>query len=106
MQPAPPRSSIPKLSELTLVIDAPRLTLRPQRESDAESFFPYVSDRELPKYVTWAPHTKIEETREWLSKGAEMVADGTDMIWVIEHERAPVGAIGLHGIKWGVRAVR
>jgi [ribosomal protein S5]-alanine N-acetyltransferase len=106
MLSAPPRSVIPKLSELPLVIETPRLKLRPQLDSDADALFPYVSDPELPRMVSWAAHEKIEETREWLRSGAELVAAGTDMIWTIEHEGAPVGCVGLHGIKWGVRALR
>jgi RimJ/RimL family protein N-acetyltransferase len=106
MSSAPPRSPIPTLSELPLVVDTPRLRLRPQEERDADAFFPFVSDPELTSYVTWSPHTRIDETREWLRNSAERTAKGTDMIWTIEHEGAPVGCIGLHGITWGVRAVR
>ena len=106
MLSAPPRATIPKLAELPLVIEGPRIKLRPQRDSDAEALFPYVSDPELPQYVTWSAHQNIEETREWLKGAAEMVAKGTDMVWTIEHEGAAVGCVGLHGIKWGVRAVR
>ncbi len=106
MSSAPPRSTIPTLAELPLVIDTPRVRLRPQEERDADAFFPHVSDPALSAYVSWAPHTRIEETREWLRKGSELIERGTDMIWTIEHEDAPVGCIGLHGITWGVRAVR
>ncbi len=106
MSSAPPRSAIPTLTELPLVIETPRIRLRPQAESDAEAFFPFVSDPELSPYVTWAAHSRLDETREWLRTGAERVAAGSDMIWTIEHEGAPVGCIGLHGITWGVRAVR
>jgi [ribosomal protein S5]-alanine N-acetyltransferase len=106
MSSAPPRSNIPKLSELPLVIETPRVKLRPQVETDADAFFPYVTDPEVTKHVTWAPHQSIDETREWLRKSAESLAAGTDMVWTIEHEGAPVGCVGLHGIMWGLRAVR
>jgi RimJ/RimL family protein N-acetyltransferase len=106
MLSAPPRPSIPKLTELPLVIETPRVKLRPQVQSDADAFFPYVADPELSKMVSWAPHTAIDETREWLRSGAEKVAAGTDMIWTIEHEGAPVGCIGLHGITWAMRTLR
>lgn len=106
MSSAPPRSSIPTLAELPLVVDTPRVRLRPQHERDADVFFPFVSDPELTSYVSWSPHKHIDETREWLRSSAERTAKGTDMIWTIEHEGAPVGCIGLHGITWGVRAVR
>jgi [ribosomal protein S5]-alanine N-acetyltransferase len=106
MLSAPPRSSIPKLAELPLVIEAPRVRLRPQVDSDADAFFAYVRDPELTKFVTWAPHQQIEETREWLTKSAALIAAGTDMVWTVEHEGAPIGAVGLHGICWAMRAVR
>lgn len=106
MLSAPPRAKIPTLSELPLVIETPRVRLRPQVESDADALFPYVSDPELTRMVTWAPHTEIAQTREWLAKAGEMVAAGTDMIWTIEHEGAPVGCLGLHGITWALRALR
>lgn len=103
---APPRDPIPKLSDLALAIDAPRLKLRPQRASDAEAFFPYTRDPDLTKFVSWNAHKDLEETREWLAAGAAMVEAGTDMIWAIEHEDAPIGCVGLHGIRWGARALR
>jgi RimJ/RimL family protein N-acetyltransferase len=106
MSSAPPRSPIPKLDELPLEIDTPRVRLRPPRESDADAFFPYVSEPELSRYVTWAAHAHVDDTREWLRKGQEMVAKGGDMIWTLEHEGSPCGCIGLHGITWAVRAVR
>jgi RimJ/RimL family protein N-acetyltransferase len=106
MSSAPPRSVIPTLTELPLVIETPRVRLRPQVASDADAFFPYVSDPEVAAFVTWAAHENIDETREWLRKASEMVAAGTDMVWTIEHQGAPIGCIGLHGITWAVRAVR
>src|SRR5687767_13936848 len=106
MMSAPPRAQIPNLAELPHVMETPRIKLRPQVDSHAEAFFPYVRDPDLSKHVTWAAHKDINETREWIAKARGMVAAGTDMVWTIEHEGAPVGCVGLHGITWGVRAVR
>lgn len=106
MSSAPPRSEIPTLADLPLVIASPRLTLRPHDEGDAERFFPYVSDPDVARYVTWGAHTSVDQTREWLRAGRELVAKGTDVIWTIEHEGAPIGCVGLHGITWTLRAVR
>jgi len=101
-----PRSEIPKLTDLPLVTETPRVKLRPLAERDAEALFPYVSDPEVSKYTSWAQHKNVEETREWLKGAIATVAAGTDMVWAIEHEGAPVGCVGLHAILWGVRAVR
>jgi [ribosomal protein S5]-alanine N-acetyltransferase len=106
MLSAPPRSNIPKLTELPLVIETPRVKLRPQLAGDADAFFPYVSDPELSTMVSWSAHTSVDETREWIRKASELVEAGTDMVWTLEHEGAPIGCVGLHGITWGVRATR
>lgn len=106
MSSPPPRNPIPRLADLPLVIETPRVRLRPQVESDAEAFFPHVSDPQLSQYVSWAAHTTIDETREWLRETGELIEKGGDMVWTLEHEGVPCGCIGLHGIRWGVRAVR
>jgi [ribosomal protein S5]-alanine N-acetyltransferase len=106
MSSAPPRSVIPVLGELPLVIESPRVRLRPGVDSDADAFFPYVSDPELTTHMTWAAHTDLEQTRTWLRGHAEQIASGTDMLWTIEHAGAPVGHISLHRITWSRLAVR
>jgi RimJ/RimL family protein N-acetyltransferase len=106
MLPSPPRTNIPTLTDLPLVIETPRLVLRPQRASDADAFFPYVSDPELTTMVTWAAHTDIAQTRAWIANGAEELAAGTDIVWTLEHEGKPSGCVGLHSILWAVNAVR
>lgn len=103
---APPRSEIPTLSTLPLVIDTPRLRLRPPQESDAEGLFPHVSDPQVAQYVTWAAHTSIEQTRQWLRDIKGFITDGSSMVWLIEHAGIPIGCIGVHGITWALRAVR
>jgi len=106
MSSPPPRAQIPELGELPLVIETPRIKLRPQLDSDADALFPYVADPAVTTYVSWAPHQQIEETRAWIAKVRDLVAQGTDIVWTVEHEGAPVGCIGIHGITWAVRAVR
>jgi RimJ/RimL family protein N-acetyltransferase len=106
MPSLPPRDPIPVLADLPVAIDTPRLHLRPQRETDAETLFRYTSDPELTPFVTWATHREIEETRAWLRSGTEGFAAGKNMIWTIEHAGDPCGAISLLGITWALRAVR
>ncbi len=53
----------------TKVLETPRLTLRPWRESDAEAAFAHwMNDPEVTKYLTWKPHGEIGRTRELLKK--------------------------------------
>jgi ribosomal-protein-alanine N-acetyltransferase len=102
----PPIPTIPNLASLPLVVASRRLRLRPPTEADAEAMFTLVSQPDLPKYMSWAPHTKVEETRAWFRACAEGLAAGTDMTWLIEHGGAPVGCIGLDDITWNMRALR
>jgi RimJ/RimL family protein N-acetyltransferase len=106
MSSPPPREPIPTLSELPLVISTQRLRIRPTAESDADALFRYCSDPEVTPFVSWAAHTDVEQTRQWLRDGAEALAKGTDVVWAIEQGGEAIGAIGLHGIRWQVRAWR
>lgn len=44
-------------------LESERLYFRPFSESDAESVFEYACDEETVKYLTWAVHKDIEETK-------------------------------------------
>ncbi len=46
-----------------------RLTLRPPRPADAEAIFrAYATDPEVTRYLTWAPHRTVEETRQFVER--------------------------------------
>jgi RimJ/RimL family protein N-acetyltransferase len=102
----PPRADVPKLSELPLVIDTPRLVLRPVAETDVEDLWPYVSDPTFPRFMSWAAHRDREQTRAVIASQLAELAAGTSITWAIEHERRASGMIGLHGITWHLRAWR
>lgn len=104
--PVSPITPIPTLSAVPLVIEAPRVRLRPLEDRDAEALFPYVSDPSLPSMMTWSAHGTVDETRAWIDYCREAREAGTEMVWAIEHEGAPIGTIGLHAITWAIRAVR
>lgn len=96
----------PSVAELELRIETERLVLRALAEGDAEAFFPWVSDPELPREMTWEAHTSIDETIGWLRGHVEARAAGAAMAWAIVHEGVPMGVIGLHGITYAMRAIR
>ena len=98
--PNAPRAQIPKLDELPLVIETPRLVLRPQREDDADAFFRYTQDPELTKYVTWAWHGTLDEARAWQRDRLAQCATGKRMLWTIEKDGAPIGSMSLREITW------
>ncbi len=103
---APPRSTIPKLSELPLELETPRLMLRPYTERDVDDIWPYVSDPEFPKAMSWAAHTDRSETVAWVEQVQKSIADNTGVAWAIVHDGKVAGTISLEGIRWEMRAWR
>jgi ribosomal-protein-alanine N-acetyltransferase len=106
MSSPPPRSDIPKLSALALVIDTARLKLRPMTAADVDDIWPYVSAPTFPRYMTWAAHKDRDESLAVIARHGENLAAGTDVVWGIEHEGRVGGMVGLHGIKWHQNAWR
>jgi ribosomal-protein-alanine N-acetyltransferase len=97
---APPRSRIPQLSELDLVVETPRLRLRPIAETDVDALWPYVSDPAFPKHMSWTAHVDRAETTTFVHKSVEARAKGSHLTWVIEHHGNLRGLIGFHAITW------
>lgn len=106
MTSAPPRVEIPTLSELPLAIETQRLKLRPLAEGDADALWPYVSDPELPRMMSWSAHRDPSETRAFIAFASDALVKGTDIVWAIEHDGRLAGTIGLHGIAYQMRAWR
>ena len=100
MPSPPPRAEIPELQKLLLVIDTPRLRLRPIAARDAEALWPFVSDPQVSRLLAWSAHTNIAETRGFIEFAADALAKGTDLVWVIEHEGRACGSVGLHNVMW------
>ena len=49
-----------------MILQTPRLILRPWREDDAETLFKYASDDRVGPVTGWHPHKNVEESREAL----------------------------------------
>ncbi|MFN0245508.1 MAG: GNAT family N-acetyltransferase [Kofleriaceae bacterium] len=96
--PAPPRSTIPTVSELPLVLATKRLTLRPYMLADVDALWPHVSDPRLPPQMSWNAHANKDETRAFVQRCIRGVTEGNGITWAILHDNELVGAIGLHGI--------
>lgn len=47
-----------------MILETPRLILRPWCEDDAEELYKYASDPEVGPPAGWAPHTSVEYSRE------------------------------------------
>jgi ribosomal-protein-alanine N-acetyltransferase len=102
----PPLDPIPVLADLPLVIETPRLRLRPFVETDVPDLFAYARDPELSQFVTWAAHRDEKDTREFVLGRIAAVDSGTDVAWAIEHDGHARGCITLVGIRWMQRATR
>lgn len=95
MAVAPPRPTIPRLAELDLVIETPRLRLRAFRETDLDDIWPVVSDPEFPKHMSWEAHKDRSDTLAWLRSANEDVAQNSGVKWAIERGGHVIGCVGL-----------
>lgn len=79
------------------ILETRRLLLRlPTLDDAAPIFHAYAADPEVSRYLLWHPHTSVGETRDFL---AHMVTNWRlaedHRPWVIEHEGAVVGMLGV-----------
>ncbi len=107
---APPRATIPKLSELVLDLDleTARLALRPWTASqvDIDAMYSFAKDPEFPKLMSWAAHTDPGETRAFLESVVTERLEDRGVTWAIIHDGQVVGSISLTGIRWQFAAWR
>ncbi|HUM12464.1 MAG TPA: GNAT family protein [Myxococcaceae bacterium] len=101
-----PRATIPKLADLDVVLTTPRLRLRPLRDDDVDDLWPYVSDRQFPRMMSWVAHTDKEQTRAFIKTTHDGLAANTHCTWAIEYLGKVWGTIGLDDITWQMRAWR
>jgi RimJ/RimL family protein N-acetyltransferase len=106
MASAPPRVPIPKVSDLPLIIETPRLVLRPLELGDADALLPFASDPEVSKMLSWDPHKDRSETVAFLERVIAARTEGTSIAWAIVFEGQVVGVISIDGIRWEFRAWR
>jgi ribosomal-protein-alanine N-acetyltransferase len=102
----PPRTKIPRLAELDLVLVTPRLRLRPIQESDVDDLWPYVSDPALPTMMSWAAHTDRSQTLAFIRQVMAALAGNAGVTWAIEHQGRAMGCVGLDGLRFEQRAWR
>lgn len=99
---------------LNLELHTSRLVLRPLGDDigDAKALWPYVSDPNIPRFMTWDAHRSIDETQSFVdamkqsNAGWRGEAGGQNIVWAICYKGAPVGVIGLHDITKIMRAWR
>ncbi len=95
-----------RLLDLDLEVRTDRLVLRPLGLSDVDALWPFVSDPELPRFMTWEAHTSREQTAAFAAWAEDARAHDADLVWTIREGEALAGTIGLHGIQRIMRAWR
>ncbi|MFT3693377.1 MAG: GNAT family protein [Kofleriaceae bacterium] len=103
MSSDPPRADIPVLSALPLEITGSKFTLRPVAVSDVDALYPYVTDPELPKYMSWRPHRDRAESTAFFQSQVDGLAAGKLISWAIvpsSNDGNAAGLITLGGITW------
>ena len=95
-----------KITAKECEITTERLFLRPVQEEDVDLFWPYVSNPELPKFMSWEAHTKKQETINFINNKLKSFNEGTSILWCIFYEDTFCGAISFEGVLREVRALR
>ena len=103
---ATPRAQIPRLTELSLLIETARLKLRPLTEADVDAVFAVAKQREFPRYMSWAAHADREVTLEWIQQLIAGLVQNRNVCWGIELEGKLVGTIELGDVTWQLLALR
>jgi RimJ/RimL family protein N-acetyltransferase len=101
-----PPPSIPQLAELDLVLETPRLRLRPFTEADVDDIWPVVSNPDFPKMMSWAAHTNRSETVGFVRAVTKGLEQNAGVVWAIEHEQRVIGSVGLDAMVFAMRALR
>lgn len=82
------------------VIKTSRLELRPPRPDDAPALFRnYATDASVTKYLPWAPHKSVEDTRIFIASRIAQWETGDAYAWTISLDThpEPIGMIELRG---------
>jgi RimJ/RimL family protein N-acetyltransferase len=67
------------------VLDAGPVTLRPPVAADAAWIFrDYAQDPQVTRFLTWAPHTALQDTQDFLTVLLDGWAEGRGSPWIIE----------------------
>lgn len=91
-----------------MTITTARLALREIEEADAERIWPYVSDPEISRHMSWHAHRSLDETRAFIADvRARMQAGSTLALVIIDRASGSVcGLVSLIAIMRTHRALR
>ncbi|MBY0462006.1 MAG: GNAT family N-acetyltransferase [Alphaproteobacteria bacterium] len=78
-----------------------RLLLRPVTIEDADSIFAYSCNPNVARYVTWEPHSTIEDTKNVIiSFFLKNYMEGMPAPWAITFKEHPDKVVGLVGCRF------
>lgn len=83
-----------------------RLVLQRLRYEDAEEiFYAYASKAEATKFVSWARHKSVDDTRKFLSFAIHAWDEGKDFTYSIrlKHSNRLIGSIGVINLDYRVQ---
>ena len=103
---SPPPRTPSKLADLPLVVDTPRLQLRPLELGDTDALFALAADPEVAKMMSWDAHRDRTDTVGFLERMIATRDEGTSVGWAIVHAGEVIGVISFDGIRWDFRAWR
>ncbi|MHC1785930.1 MAG: GNAT family N-acetyltransferase [Christensenellales bacterium] len=83
----------------TVILNTPRLRLRPYLPDDAETMFRnWANDPRVTAFLTWAPHESLEVTRQLISAWVESYQSDTVYRWGITLDGELIGDISV--VRW------
>ena len=78
--------------------DTSRLQLRLLQKDDAAMLWPYVSDPQISKDMSWLPHKNIDETQAFIDNTLLSFDAGKSLTWCVFFENKFCGIFSLIGI--------
>lgn len=82
-----------------------RLDLRPISVNDLNSIWPYVTDYEISKYMSWEPHQEKKETSLFLERLEDNFRTGKSITWSIFSNNQFCGIFSIISILMNHRAL-
>ena len=80
----------------TKTIQTARLLLRRFTVEDAQAMFDnWASDERVTRFLTWDPHTSVEETKEILSAWCAAYENPDSYHWAMEYDGTVIGGISI-----------
>lgn len=80
-------------------LQSSRLQLRAPVDLDVEGLWPFVTDRQITRFLAWEPHSDRDQTCGMLKSLRESQKCGAGFHWVICHREQVVGLISLIDVR-------